>query len=246
MLKNLHSTTINSISNLKYLTIGFSPHIPKSKNSTFIRAKLAPDDPRYLELELFKQQLQGNGNEFSLCTYTISQEKVRWYRSVFFGIGLIFLVLALLTFRQNILIFTIFFGNVGFLAKAFFGGLSLVLALSAATLGHSLCVAKEAGHHSTSKAKHQLMRLYGRKRLEQGLQGLFFLGENYHKYSVLKREYHHVIGLMEEQREKTTHLLQKIQKYDTVDAGYRELLFNQALAEFSDCLKEHLRNFKES
>jgi hypothetical protein len=245
MYKNHYPTSFNSPSKPKQSTIDFFPYISNVKMATMIRAKLAPSGTRYLELELFKQQLQG-GDDSPDHTYAISQEKVRRYRTIFFGIGVLFFFLTALIFRQNMLIFSVFFGNIGLLAKGFLGGISLALGLCAAIFGYSLCIAKEAGHHLASKTKRKLLKLYGRKRLEQGLQGFFSIGQNYTKYTALKHEYRHAIELVEEQREITTYLLRKIQKYGTVEASYRELLFNQALAELNDRLKEILHKFKAS
>jgi hypothetical protein len=231
----------------KPLIVDFYPQAPNGKHPTLIRAKLPPSGSRYLELDLFKQQIQGDVDGTPQYTYATSQEKVRWYRTVFFAMGFVFLVLAALAFRQNILIFSAYFGNIGQLAKGFLGGISLSLACLAGVLGYGLCVAKEASHHVASRAKRKLLQLYSRKRLErglQGLQGLFFLRENLGKHAALKHEYRHTLELIEEQQEKTTHLLQKIQNYSVVDAGYRELLFNQALAELNDQLQSNLQSFK--
>lgn len=245
MHKNHYPSSFNSPLKSKQLTIDFFPHISHAKMGTMIRAKLALPSTRYLELELFKQQLRGV-DDSSNHTYVISQEKVRWYRMVFFGIGFLFLLLAALIFRQNMVIFTVFFGDVGLLAKGFLGSISLALSFCAMVFGYSLCIAKEASHHLASKTKRKLIKLYGRKRLEQGIQGLFFVGQNYSKYAALKNEYHQAAELVEEQREITTHLLREIQKYGTAEASYRELLFNQALAELNDRLKEILHSFKTS
>jgi hypothetical protein len=210
-----------------------------------IRAKLEPKKRYYLELELFKEQMLGNGEDLFYQTYAVSSGKVRFYRAIFFALGVIFLGLALFSLNPNLRFFTVFFGNISLLAKGSLASFSLVLSFLALGIGYSLCIAKEASAYLTAKAKHKLMQLYARKRLEKGIKGLFiFFGKHYATHSNLKHDYHESLELLGQQQEKAVLLLQKIQKFASVDPSYRELLFNQALAEMNDELQGTLRSFE--
>lgn len=237
-----HSITTHS----KYprsLQIDFFPHRQTAKIPKLIRAKLEPKKRFYLELELFKEQMLGNGEDLFYQTYAASHGKVRFYRAIFFALGALFVGLALFSLNPNIRLFTELFGNVSGVAKGSLSGLSFLLAFLAMSLGYSLCIAREASSYLSSKAKRKLMQLYTRKRLEKGIKGLFFFGKKYEAHSNLKHYYHESLELLREQGEKSVHLLQKIQKFASVDPSYRELLFNQALAEMNDKLQGTLRSF---
>lgn len=200
---------------------------------------------RYLELELFKQQFHGKGELGIQYTFAECNYKVRNYRSIFFAIGILFLSLALLVFHHNLIFFTLFFGNLSLLAKGVLIGASLSLSFAASFMGYSLCVAREASAYLLSKAKRKLFQIYTRKRLEQGLAGLFNIGTFCDKHYSLKNSYHEVLHQIDEVREETLVLLQNIQKYANVEAHYRELLFNQALGEMYDKLQMSLQAFKQ-
>lgn len=208
-----------------------------------IRAKLEPKKRYYLELELFKEQMLGNGQELFYQTYAASSGKVRFYRVVFFALAVMFVGLALFSLNPNLRVFTDLFGNISGIAKGSLAFLSFTLAFLATSIGYSLCIAKEASSYLTSKAKNKLMQLYARKRLEKGIKGLFFFGKNYATHSNLKQYYRESLEILGEQQEKSVHLLQKIQQFASVDSSYRELLFNQALAEMNDELQGTLRSF---
>src|SRR4029078_7083259 len=120
---------------------------------------------------------------------------------------------------------------------------SLMLGFIASWIGYSLCIAHEASGHLTAMAKRKLLQLYSCKRIEQGLQNLLFFLKDYNKHNALKQKYQEAPHKIEDQREETIHLLYKIQKFGTVEASYRELLFNQALAEMNDKLQYTLQSF---
>lgn len=196
-----------------------------------------------MELELFKEQMLGNGEDLFFQTYATSNEKIRIYRVIFFALGVLFMGIALYTLNPNLRLFTSLFGNISILAKGFLVGLSLTLSFLAMSIGYSLCIAKEAGSFLTAKAKRKLMHMYARKRLEKGISGFSFFGKSYTMHSNLKQEYLESLDLIKEQQEKAVHLLQKIQQFSGVDPSYRELLFNQALAEMNDELQCTLQSF---
>jgi hypothetical protein len=200
---------------------------------------------RYLELELFKQQFHGKGGLGLRYTYAECNYKVRSYRTIFFGIGFIFLGLALLIFQHNLVFFSTFFGNFSLLTKGAMIGTSLCLSFIAAFIGYSLCVAREASAYLLSKAKRKLFQIYTRKRLEQGLAGLFNFGTFCKKHYSLKHNYQETLHQIEEYKEETLVLLQNIQQYAGVEAHYRELLFNQALGEMYDKMQISLQAFKQ-
>lgn len=248
MFKNAEQTshlTLKHPVEPRTLQIDLYPLEQKHKIPSLAVAKLKPKPHRYLELEIFKQQLHGDGEMVLYHTFEASSRKVRSYRLAFFGLGLFFSVLAAFVFQHNLIFFTVLFGNLSMFVKAFLMATSFMLAFAACWIGCSLCVATEASGCLAAKAKHKLLQLYSCKRIENGLQGIFILPRDRGKYFWLKQQYRHALHKIEDQKEQTLHLLQKIQNYSTVEAGYRELLFNQALAEFNDKLQILLYSFKE-
>lgn len=246
MIGNSNSITIQSDSNVNSCSQFLLPNlniVPKKRISqAIIRAKLASKGAYYIELELFKQQLFVSTNTLQQ-TYARSCDKVRWYRSVFFAIGLFFLAVAGFAFYHNFIYIPSFLGSLTLLTKGFFTVFSLSLALLAISMGYSLCIAKEAGGHLAHKAKSKLNKLYVKKRLEQGLHRLFVWGSS-SKRLALKQKYAETLELIEDQRDESIYLLKEIQQSPLLAPNYRELLFNQALAEMSEKLQASLQQFE--
>lgn len=217
----------------------------KQITATF-RAQQVTSNFCYLELELFKQQFQGKGKIGLRYTFAECNYRIRFYRAIFFAIGILFLGLSFLIFQHNLILFSIFFGNLSLLAKGILMSVSLGFSFTACLIGYSLCAAREASAHLYSKAKRKLFQIYTRKRLDRGIFGLFNIGTNCDKYYSLKHRYQDAVHLIEEYKEETTLLLQKIQLYVSVEEHYRELLFNQALCELYDKLQMCLQTFAQA
>lgn len=229
MFKNLHTSPLPSV---------------RIELSTF-KHYLSSNSTRYIELEIFKQQLHvGELNyqyTFAECSY-----KIRNYRTIFLAIGVLFLCLACLIYEYNLVFFTDLFGNLRFLAKGFLIGLSLTFSFAASFIGYSLCVAREASTHQCFRAKRKLYQIYTQKRLEEGVSGLFNIGTFCSKHYSLKNKYQEVLHQIEEIKENTVPLLKKIQHCENIDTQYRELLFNQALCEMQDHLRASIQSFKQN
>jgi hypothetical protein len=234
--------TILTPDNSRTFRINLTPKNKKTISAQF-RAKLAPNNIHYLELELFKQRLQGDQATSSHHTYVASYDKVRWYRSIFFAFGIVFLILSALIYYQNLVFFAGLLGTITNSTKNILAVFPLALALASISMGYSLCIAKEASGSLAEKAKRKLTRSYARKRIKLGFHGFAFLKNDMGKQSALKHQYMEALDLIIEQHDETLHLLQKIQKYTLVDPCYRELLFNQALAEMNDRLQNILNTF---
>lgn len=242
MLKNQHTSPF--ISSPRSLHIELFPLHLQHKIPSFFRARIASKNIRYLELELFKQQLLGEGENIIYHTYQASLQKVRNYRIIFFGLCLMFLGISTFIFQHNLLFFTVIFGNLSSLAKGFLLITCMMLSFIAAWLGYSLCIAEEASGHIASKAKKKLFQIYSSKRIEAGLR-LSCLRKNFKQYLSLRQRYQNFLHQIDEQKEQTVHLLYKIQNYASVEASYRELLFNQALLELNDKIECSLHTFEQ-
>lgn len=217
----------------------------KSITANF-RAKIGTNNIHYLELELFKQKLNGYQDGSILQSYKASYEQVRWYRTIFFILGCLFLCLSGVIFHNHLFFFSVLLGNISTITKGVLAGFTLLCALMALMMGYSLCIAKEASGNLADKARRKLTRSYAKRRIKQGFHGFAFLKKNCGMHSVLKHQYLESIDYIAEQHEITLHLLQKIQKFNAVDTNYRELLFNQALAEMNDSLQNILKTFDQT
>ncbi len=235
--------TIITPDNSRTFHVNLSPRHKKTISAHF-RAKLAPSNIHYLELELFKQRLQGDQATSSHHTYVASYDKVRWYRSIFFGFGIVFLGMSALIYCQNLVFFAGLLGSIGSATKNILAVFPLLLALVSIGMGYALCIAKEASGSLAEKAKRKLIRSYARKRIKLGFHGFAFFKNDMGKQSALKHQYTEALDLIVEQHDETLHLLQKIQKYTLVDPCYRELLFNQALAEMNNRMQNIFNTFR--
>ncbi len=220
--------------------------INKKTITVNFRAKLANSNIHYLELELFKQRLQKDQSTSSYLTYTTSYNKVHRYRTIFFTLGIVFLVLSAMVFHQHLNFFTVLFGNISVIAKSIIASFSLMLAIGAILMGYSLCIAKEACGDLVEKSKRKLTQAFTRKCIKHGFHRFNFVKRDYRKYLELKLQYSEAIDLINEQQEETYHLLQKIQKFVAIDTEYQELLFNQALSEMNDTLQKILGAFNQN
>lgn len=227
-------------SNVKNILSNFNLLRETTISPALVQAKLFPQKTCFLELEIFKEQL-GSMDPF-LLTYDKSLNKVRLYRTIFFGIALAFIALGTWAFYQNFLFVSLFLGNLSIFAKGTLTGLSFSFALLAIAMGYSLSVAKEASALLASKANQKLRKLYMQKRLEYGWHGIFILSQR-SKFIILKQKYLKALDEIQEQKNLSVHLLAAIHKSASFAPKYREVLFNQALIETSENLQHCLQRF---
>lgn len=205
------------------------------------RKIMPPIQNHYCELEIFKRQLTNEYRDYSSHCHTIFR-----YRLIFFALGLLFLALGLFTFAHNLTFSSVLMDHLRILARNSLAIFAVVLAVSSAAIGYSLCAMKEATYTLTFKSKRQATQLYTSKRLKHGVANLLTAEWDSGRRTALKHAYREVLMKIDAKREETLTLLRKIQKADNLNAKERELLINQSLAELDDTLRVILYRYKTS
>lgn len=216
----------------------------QQNNGPVFKAKIAPRSQQYPELQLFKNQIEGEKKNFQNQCYALHQTKVRRYRVIFFLLGVTFLVLSACAFNLTMQWNHLFMAGPVQLVKNVICTTSVLLSLIALAITYSLCVAKESTNTLVMKAKKRLAQIYARKRLEHGVTGSWFFGHKYRKCAALKEAYNEMWDRINERRDETLHLLYKINKTKSIDFKTKEKLFNQALSEMNDQLSMIVHTFK--
>lgn len=213
------------------------------KATSTVKRSLISKPTHFLELAIFKQQLK---NYFPrVHTHHQYFSKVRYYRTIFFSLAVLFLILGGIVFYQNITFTNMLFGELRLLVKNSICALSACLAIFAAGVGYSLCVAREAAESLACKARKKLAKIYTRKRIEFGIQRFLLYPNSDDKAMLLKATYYEIRDKINERKAETAELLREIRSSKGFDTANHGLLFSQALADMDEQLKQYLQNFKE-
>ncbi|MBA2728585.1 MAG: hypothetical protein H0U49_10495 [Parachlamydiaceae bacterium] len=240
-MNKIHSTIDNSTP--KFNLIQTSKSKPHFKTSTAIYRHLKKKPTHFLELALFKQQLKDTPAK--MLRFSEYSGKVRLYRSIFFALSILFLCLGAVIFYQNIVFSHMVFGELRTIIRNFVSTFSVCIGLIAAVLGCSLCIVKEATESVACKARRKLARIYTRKRIEYGIRNFCVWAQTNEKGVLLKMAHLETHDKINDKKAETADLLREICKTNGFDTINHQLLFNQALAEMNDNIKQHLQNFKE-
>ncbi len=242
MHKNQHSLDSYHTKSALDILYRNSQHL---KTIDTIKRSTISKSVRFLELAIFKQQLK---NYFpKVYTHYQYFNKVRYYQTIFFSLAFLFLILGGIIFYQNIAFTDILFGDLRLLVRNSVSGLSACLAIFAAGIGYSLCVASEAAESLAYKARKKLAKIYTRKRIEFGVRGfLSFPDYNNDQALLLKAAYREIHDKINEKKAETIDLLREIRSTKGFDTGNHELLFSQALVDMDEQLKQYLQNFCEN
>ena len=219
------------------------PSPQQLKATSTVKRSLISKPTHFLELAIFKQELKNYFPKMHTAQQYFS--KVRYYRTIFFSLAILFLVLGGVIFFQNLSFTTFLFGELRLFVKNSLSAFSAFLAIFAAGLGYSLCVAKEAAESLACKARKKLAKIYTKKRIEFGIQKFFLYPNSTDKALLLKATYFEIHEKINERKTETADLLREIRKSQGFDTANHELLFSQALADMDEQIKQYLLHFKE-
>jgi hypothetical protein len=197
----------------------------------------------YPELEIFKHQIEIERKSPHL-PYTRVKKKVLTYKGIFLAFCMIFFFLTLLIFMK-----AVFWPFAHFTYSQFFIAKNLACALCALVGIFSLWIARtmraetEAAKSVLRHARYRLNKAYARKKIEAGIKGIWAFGLKYQKSQVIKHSYHETYDKMDHHYEDLLHLFERIAQSSSLNAANREHLYNQAILEFSDKLKNVAMRF---
>lgn len=216
----------------------------KPETLSKFKAKFAAKTRHYPELEVFKVQLEEEQNAVHPDFFTEAKNKLFYYRLIFLGFALVFLILscAVLSFSSN-WSYTFFFDS-NIKAKWLVGWATISLTISSLACAYFPSSLHEATRHIENKAKRSLRHIYEKQRIQNGLNSFLLWGAQYRKSSALRHIYQELLHKIHERGEETYFLLKKITKTTHLTRKARERLYNQALAELHDKLFFFVHDFK--
>lgn len=200
----------------------------------------------YPELEIFRQQIEIEKNGHYQLPYSNVKRKVFTYKSIFMIFGLLFFLLGSLIYMKAVYwSFGHFSYNEFFIVKnlavAFCGFIGSVSLWIARTMRTEI----EAANQVLRRAKYKLGKVFARKKIEYGIQGLLTFGKKYEKSQALKHAYYEACDKFMHRYENLNYLFKRINHSSLLNAQTREHLYNQAILEFGDLTKEIIRDFKK-
>lgn len=201
--------------------------------------------PTYNELHEFRQKIEEEKSGPHHQPYQTGRKKAIAYRTIFYGIGLLFLFLCIFMYTQTMnwsgsLIFVNYTAT-----KMSMCIFTLSLSLIACILGHSIKTEKEAVNQLIHRAQNKLRRILHTSKAEHGLTRFLSFGSQFKKHIAAKEAFHASVEKMHDGKKITYALLYHISKTKGLDNVAMEKLFNQAILELNDKLHVIIYEFKK-
>lgn len=220
-----------------------SPTVPRH----VFKTKVGSDPQRYDELDIFRQQIEESKAGLHHKPYTQNKKSVFIYRCIFLGIAIVFFSLAIAAFSLPSTFHTgLLFGTLTTVKNVVIS-ICFMLSAAALSLGITLQAEKEAVYQCVRRAKAHLERIYGRKSLKLGLKRFINLfGKQRLQTQALRQMYQESLDKINDKKEETLHLVQRIATAETLEAAEKESLLNQAVEELNEKLLILTHTFRHS
>lgn len=213
--------------------------------SKYVFNKMPYGQRSYTELELFRQQIELNQEGLHHQPYTLNKSGVKLYKSIFYGFTFIFVLLGLFVLATSST-FTHAFFNYSIILKTFITLICGLLALASFVMAVTMRTERESIMRYTRLAKANLTKFYARKKMKLGVKRFLpFFGYPQDKINALKQWYHETCDQINEYKEVTLHLVDRINLASSIDMETKETLYNQAIAEFNDKLTLLVHTFNQ-
>lgn len=205
--------------------------------------KLADIGKGSLELDLFRQQIEWT--RLHPMPFTAAKKKVLSYKSIFLGLGLLFLVLGVFIWmKTHILPMHYLLLGTFYVAKNVICGFCGLAGAASLLICYSLSTEKEIIQQMIRKAQRDLSTLYSRKKLEHGIKG--YSWGNCDKSAYLLQGYRETHHKILDLKEETFLLFHRILHAEHLNGGKKEHLFNQAIMELDLKIEDLLHSFRNS
>jgi hypothetical protein len=201
---------------------------------------------RYTDLEFFRQQIEESKAGLHHQPYTNQKRATKKYQWTFFSFAFLFFALTLITVFIPSAVGCGFLFSSCTLLKGGIVTVSGFLSLSALLVALALKIEKEAIYTRIKKAKAHLAAIYVRKQVRLGIKKRLFFTSNREIAITLKHMYQETYDLINDKKEETMHLVNRIVTAETLQPEEKEDLLNQALEELHDKLQHLLHQFRHA
>lgn len=209
-------------------------------------AKLSFKQQRFLDLDIFRHQIEESRAGLHHQPYTNNKHSVFVYKTIFFGLAALFAILGITTMAVPLTIVTGFF-NYYTAIKGLIVSLCALFSLASFTMAATLHTEKEAILHCVRKARAHLATIYARKRLRMGIKRFFaMLSPHRREAQSLKNMFHETYDKINEKRDNAMHFVHRIASAKTLDPDSKEALLNQAIEELDDTLMLLVHSFRHA
>lgn len=203
--------------------------------------KLKSAQIRFAELHQFKQQIDGGLTQ----PYHVHRSNALTYRTIFWTIGLLFIILMWVTYQQNTNWFCgLFFSNC-FMAKLTLSGICGLLAVTAVAIGKYIRADREAMAYLLRNVKRKIQAVYAHQCATLGWKRFLMFFHGCAVSAGARRAYHDAMEKVHEIQDVTRHLLRHILSSREMDRRTRERLLNQALLEMREKLDNVVHVFDQ-
>lgn len=201
---------------------------------------------RYVDLDLFRQQIEESKAGLHHQPYTAKKKVTRRYQVIFFSIAILFFILTVTTITIPSALGCGFLFSSCSLLKGILASIAACFSLSAMLLALTIKTEKEAITALVRKAKTHLAAIYARKQTRLGVKRFFFFFAMNKTAVALKQMYQETYDLMNDKREEALHLAHRIATAETLEAQEKEDLLNQSIEELHDKLQYLLHSFRHA
>lgn len=199
----------------------------------------------YKELHTFRQKIEEEKSGPHHQPYHAGRKRTIAYRTIFYGLGLLFLFLCIFMYTQSMnwsgsLIFVNYSA-----VKMTLCIFTFVMAVAACIIGTSISTEKEAANQLIQRAQNKIRRILSYKKAEFGLTRFLSFGHQFKKHMAAKEVFHDSWEKIRESQKVTHALLEQISKTKGMDNPSKEKLYNQAILELNDKLSLIITDFKK-
>lgn len=215
-----------------------TPYVPNRETERPVR--------NYVELNKFRQKIEEEMSGPHHRPYQAGRKKTLLYRTIFYGLGLLFVFLSFFIYSQTMT----WAGSVIFVnyaaTKIAVCMFTFILGVLSCFVGYSIRTEKEAANQLVHRAKAKINRILSYKKAEFGLPRLLYFGPQLKKHMAAKEMYHDALEKIQESKKTTHALLEQIAKTKDLESALVEKLFNQAILELNDKLHQIIGDFKKN
>ena len=202
---------------------------------------------RYADLDDFRQQIIESKAGLHHQPFTSNKKNAAVYKAFFLGFSALFFILGVTAMAiPSALGCGMFFSSCTLL-KGIIVSICTFFSLTALTVGLRIKPEKEAVAQSMRRTMAHMATIYARKKIRIGATGFSILfGPEKQKMLALRQMYHEMSDKINDKKDETLHMVQRIATAETLDAQEKEDLLNQALEEFNDKLHTLTNNFRHA
>lgn len=219
------------------------PYHPVINEITYPKITPMQENPQESELEQFRQEMI----EQRACPhhhpYETHKRNALFYRSIFFGFGILFLGLMWFIAMQQTNWFCNAYMGYCLLTKMSASGFCGLAAIAALSIGLRIRADREAVQNLLSKAKRHIGRMYARKRTSFGVKRFLVFCQHNTQAILMRHAYHESVDKMHEIKDTTLQLLDQISKASHLDHAKKIELLNMAILDMREKLHQIVKSF---